>query len=346
MGEHGRAGARPRQARSPGRRRADARAADPHPRRRRVRRAGDHRRGAQHVGAGRLQRRRDRPHRGQQPGRVHHLADLRQVDHLRDRRRDDAADPDLPRQRRGSGGGLPGGRSGGRLPAAVPPRRAHRALVLPQARTQRRGRAVVHAAGDVPDHRLEAVDPDGLPGLRRRSPRAGRRTAHHRRGDRRHRRRQATGARRGARDREQAGDAAASEHLRRRLGAPQGRGRQQGPRGADRGDARGDQGGDARAHHHAARLSRSPQAAEADHRGARPDGRRREAARLGDGRGARVRDVAGAGDAGAPLGAGLAPRDLQPPPRRHVRPRGRARLHAARRTSAPSRGCSRCSTAR
>ena len=202
-----------------------------------------------------LPRRRDRSHRGQQPGRVHDLARAarKSTTYATDVARD-AADPDLPRQRRGSGGGLPGGRSGGRFPAAVPPRRADRAVVLPKARTQRRGRAVVHAAGDVPGDRRQAVDPDGLPGLRRRQPGTRRGAAHHRRGDGRHRRGQAARARSGARGGEQAGDAAASQHLRGRLGAPQGRRRQQGPRGADRGDAGGDQGSHARAHHHAART--------------------------------------------------------------------------------------------
>ena len=178
----------------------------------------------------------------------------RQVDHLRHRRGDDAADPDLPRQRRGSRGGLPGGRSGGRLPSAVPPRRADRAVVLPQARTQRRRRAFVHAAGDVSDHRLEAVDPDGLPGLRRGPPGARWRAPHHRRGDGRHRRRQAARAGIRAGGGEQAGDAAAPEHVRRRLGPGQGWPRQQGPRGAHVGDAGGGQGGHPRAHHHAART--------------------------------------------------------------------------------------------
>ena len=65
----------------------------------------------------------------------------RQVDDLRDRRRAHAADPDLPRQRRGSRGGGAGRRPGGRLPPALPPRRRHRPVVLPQARAQRGRRA-------------------------------------------------------------------------------------------------------------------------------------------------------------------------------------------------------------
>ena len=51
---------------------ADHAAADP--RRRRLRRAGDRGRVAQHVGAGRLPRGRHDPRDRQQPGRVHHLA--------------------------------------------------------------------------------------------------------------------------------------------------------------------------------------------------------------------------------------------------------------------------------
>ena len=72
--------------------------------------------------------------------------------------------------------------------------------------------------------------------------------------------------------------------------------------------------------------------------GARRDGRRREADRLGDGRGARVRDAAGAGDARAPVRAGLAPRHLQPPPRRALRLRRRRTSTRRSRTSRDKQG--------
>ncbi len=71
---HRGAGAGPRQAGPLPRLRAAADHAGADPRRRRLRRAGDRGRGAQHVGAGGLPRGRHHPRDRQQPGRLHHLA--------------------------------------------------------------------------------------------------------------------------------------------------------------------------------------------------------------------------------------------------------------------------------
>ena len=60
--------------------------------------------------------------------------------------------PDLPRQRRRPGSLHRGGAADGGVPRAVQARHADRPGRLPAARPQRRRRAVVHAAGDVPDH--------------------------------------------------------------------------------------------------------------------------------------------------------------------------------------------------
>ena len=246
VGEHGRAGARARQAGSRRRHQPHPLPAAADPRRRRVRRPGDRRRVAQHVGAGRLPRRRHGAHHRQQPGRLHDLAPRREVDDLRDRRRAHAADPDLPRQRRGSGGGVAGRRPGGRLPPALPPRRDHRAVVLPQARTQRGRRAVVHAAGHVPHHRgkpsirmaylaHDAANPapGGAPAITVEETDA------------------MAAAKRHALEAQleiatKLRSRAASQHVRGRVGEHQGRRGQPGAGGADRGDAGRDPGGDAR----------------------------------------------------------------------------------------------------
>ena len=62
-------------------------------------------------------------------------------------------DPDRPRQRRRSGSLRRGGAAGVRLPRAVPARLPDRSDRLPAVRPQRRRRAGVHAAADVPEDR-------------------------------------------------------------------------------------------------------------------------------------------------------------------------------------------------
>ena len=85
------------------------RAARAHPRRRGVRRPGRGGRDAEPVAAARLPHRRHRAHRGEQPGRLHHLADGVAVERVRDRRGADDPGADLPRERRRPGGRRAGG---------------------------------------------------------------------------------------------------------------------------------------------------------------------------------------------------------------------------------------------
>ncbi len=62
---------------------------------------------------------RHAPHHRQQPDRLHHAAPASRARRIvRDRRGQDAADPDLPRERRGPGSGRPGGPPGDGLPPA------------------------------------------------------------------------------------------------------------------------------------------------------------------------------------------------------------------------------------
>ena len=108
-------------------------AADPDPRRRRVRRPGRRRRDAgdeRHHG---LPRRRHDPPDHQQPDRVHDGARVRPLVALLQRRRQDGAGADLPRQRRRPRGVRAGGPAGVRVPPAVPQGRRHRHVVLPAA---------------------------------------------------------------------------------------------------------------------------------------------------------------------------------------------------------------------
>ena len=67
--------------------------------------------------------------------------------------------------------------------------------------------------------------------------------------------------------------------------------------------------------------------------------------RLGPGRGARVRDAAGRGLVGAPLGSGQRAGHVQPPPRRARRPEDGRGVHAARAPLGRSRRASRPTTA-
>ncbi len=76
-----------------------ARAPGSRARRRGVRRAGCGRGDAQPVRSPRLRGRRDRPHRGEQPARVHDRAGARALGRLCDRRRQDGPGSDLPCER-------------------------------------------------------------------------------------------------------------------------------------------------------------------------------------------------------------------------------------------------------
>ena len=81
------------------------RPAHAHPRRRGLRGPGHRGRDAEPVAAARLPHRRHGPHRGQQPGRLHHRARRARVQRVRHRRGPDDPGADLPRQRRGPRGG-------------------------------------------------------------------------------------------------------------------------------------------------------------------------------------------------------------------------------------------------
>ena len=76
--------------------------------------------------AARLPHRRHRPHRGQQPGRVHHQPRLRPLLHLRHRRGQDDPGAHLPRERRRPRGLRAGGPPGLRVPPGVQEGRRHR----------------------------------------------------------------------------------------------------------------------------------------------------------------------------------------------------------------------------
>ena len=174
-------------------------AAGADPRRCGVRRPGRGDGDAAAVAGARLLHRRHRPHHHQQPDRLHHLRSARcALDHLLQRRRQDARGADLPRQRRRSRGGGVRHAAGAAVPAALPQGRGDRPGLLPPARPQRGRRAGGHAAGHVPRHppapdRAQAVRRpadsqtgvlergrrrgDGRAVSQRRSTRAGRRRA-------------------------------------------------------------------------------------------------------------------------------------------------------------------------
>ena len=101
-------------------------AADPDPRRRRVRRPGRRRRVPGDERHQRLPRRRHDPPHHQQPDRVHHGAAVRPLVAVLQRRRQDRAGADLPRQRRRSRGVRARRPAGVRVPPAVPQGRRHR----------------------------------------------------------------------------------------------------------------------------------------------------------------------------------------------------------------------------
>ena len=124
-------------------------AADPDPRRRGVRRPGRRRRVPGDERHQRLPRRRHDPPDHQQPDRVHDGARVRPLVAVLQRRRQDGAGADLPRQRRRSRGVRAGRPAGVRVPPAVPQGRRHRHGVLPAPRPQRGRRPELHAAADV-----------------------------------------------------------------------------------------------------------------------------------------------------------------------------------------------------
>ena len=79
-----------------------------------------------------------------------------------DRRGQDGAGPDLPRERRRPRGLRPGRPAGLRLPPDLPQGRRHRPGLLPQARAQRGRRPELHPAADVPAHRGQALGAQAL----------------------------------------------------------------------------------------------------------------------------------------------------------------------------------------
>ena len=147
-----------------------AAAADP--RRRGLRRPGRGRRVLRPVGPERPPHRRLGAFHRQQPDRLHHLSALLALVAVSVRRRQAGRGADLPRQRRRPGGGgvLRQGRH--RIPAAVPQAGGHRHVLLPPLRPQRRRRADVHPAADVPRHPRPS---DDAADLRREADRRRRR---------------------------------------------------------------------------------------------------------------------------------------------------------------------------
>ena len=148
-----------------------ARSADPDPRRRRLRRPGPGGRDLEPLATAGLSDRRHDPHRGQQPDRLHDLAERGPLDPLLHRRGQDDRGADLPRQRRGPRGGRLRRRAGHRLPPDLRPGRGHRHDLLPPPRPQRGRRAGVHPAA----HVREDPQPDQHPRALHRAARHVRR---------------------------------------------------------------------------------------------------------------------------------------------------------------------------
>ena len=286
VGEHGRAGARARQA-GPGRRhRPHPLPAAADPRRRRVRGAGDRRRGAEHVGARRLPRGRHRPHHRQQPGRLHDLAARREVDDATRptsraccRSRSSTSTARIPRRCRrwsiwrsisASASTATRSSSCGATASSGTTRATSR-------RTRSRSCTATIAAKPSIRMAYLAYDAATLPRARRRSP-----------------------SRRPTRSRQQAPRAGGAAGDRDQVAAPprpstfagawsriKGGPDSQVPEVPSAASRQEIQEVDARHHHDARRLPRAPEAEGGGRRGARRDGRGRKADRLGDGRGAR-----------------------------------------------------------
>ena len=147
-------GARPAGPHRPARRVLGA--ADPDPRRRRVRRPGHRGRVPRDERHRRLPRRRHDPPHHQQPDRVHHRARDEPLVVLLQRRREDGPGADLPRERRRPRGVRAGGAAGVGLPPGVPQGRRDRHGLLPPVRPQRGRRPELHAAADVQGDRRAA----------------------------------------------------------------------------------------------------------------------------------------------------------------------------------------------
>ena len=135
-------------------------------RRRRLRRPGRGGGMLRPVGSEGLPHRRFDPFHRQQPDRLHHLSALFALVALSVRRRQDDRGADLPRQRRRSGSGHLRRQGRDRVPAEIPAAGGHRHVLLPALRPQRRRRAVVHPAADVPEDPLAS---DHAGNLRARS---------------------------------------------------------------------------------------------------------------------------------------------------------------------------------
>ena len=122
-------------------------------RRRRVRGPGRGRRDVQPLRGARLRGRRHRPRRREQPARVHHRARARAFERVPDRRRQDGAGADLPRERRRPRGRGARDAARVRVPQPVQEGCRRRPLLLPALRSQRGRRAGVHATAHVRAHR-------------------------------------------------------------------------------------------------------------------------------------------------------------------------------------------------
>ena len=141
-------------------------------RRRRLRRPGRGGGMLRPVGSEGLPHRRLDPFHRQQPDRLHHLSALFALVALSVRRRQDDRGADLPRQRRRSGSGRLRRQGRDRVPAEIPAAGRHRHVLLPALRPQRRRRALVHPAADVPE---DPVASDHAGNLRKEADRRRRR---------------------------------------------------------------------------------------------------------------------------------------------------------------------------
>ena len=119
--------------------------------RRRLRRPGRGGGMLRPLGLEGLPHRRLDPFHRQQPDRLYDLSALFALIAVSFRRRQDDRGADLPRQRRRSGGGGVRRQGGDRVPAEIPAAGGHRHVLLPALRPQRRRRALLHPAADVPE---------------------------------------------------------------------------------------------------------------------------------------------------------------------------------------------------